>query len=45
MYISVVTFSTQDNNKLLEQLNQHLKELLNGANADLKCLIRLEITI
>ena len=34
LYVPVVTLSTEDDNKFLEQLNQDLKELLNGINTD-----------
>ena len=34
LYIPVSNLSNQDNNKLLEQLKQDLKELLNGTNTD-----------
>ena len=37
LYVPVVTLSTQDDNKLLEQF----KELLNGKNTDQKCFTRL----
>ena len=35
IYVPVVTLSTQDNAKLLEQLNQVLKEQLTGTNMNL----------
>ena len=41
LYVPVVTLSTENDNKLLEQL-QNLKEQSNGTNKDLKCLIRLQ---
>ena len=37
LYAPVVTLLTQDDNKLLQQLKQDLKELLNGINTDQKC--------
>ena len=45
LYVPVVTLSAENDNKLLEQLKQDLKEQLNGINIDQKCLIRLKITI
>ena len=45
LYVPVVTLSAENNNKLLEQLKQDLKDQLNGTNLDQKCLIRLKITI
>ena len=39
LYVTVVTLSIEDDNKLLEQLNtkQDIEELLNGTNTDQKC--------
>ena len=34
LYVPVVTLSTENDKKLLEQLNQDLKELKNGINTD-----------
>ena len=45
LYFSVVTLSAADDNKLLEELKQDLKEQSHGINIDQKCLIRLRITI
>ena len=45
LYVPLVTLSAENDNKLLEQLKQDLKEQLNGINIDQKCLIRLKITI
>ena len=39
LYVPVVTLSTEDDNKLLEQLKTGFKKQLNGINADPKCLI------
>ena len=36
LYVPVVTLSTHDNAKLLEQLTSGLKEQLNGININLK---------
>ena len=44
-YVPVVTLSAENDNKLLEQLKTGFKEQLNGINIDLKCLIRLKVTI
>ena len=44
-YFPVVTLSTQNDNKLLEQLRKGFKGILNGIDIDQKCLIRLKITI
>ena len=44
LYVSVANLSTQDDNKLLQQLNTGLNELLNGIGKDQKCLIRLKMT-
>ena len=41
LYVPVVTLSAENDNKLLEQLKQDLKELSHGINIDQKCLIRL----
>ena len=43
LYILVVTFSAQDDNKLSEQLKTGLKEQLNGINIDQKCLIKIKL--
>ena len=44
LYAPVVTFSTENDNKLLEQLKKKdLKKQLSGINLDQKCLIRLKI--
>ena len=45
LYVPVVTLSTQDDNKLLEQLKTELKERLNVIDTDQKCLIRPKLTI
>ena len=47
LYVPVTTLSAENDNKLLEQLKTGFlkQELLNGINADQKCLIRLQITI
>ena len=45
LHVPVVTLSAGNNNKLLEQLKQDLKEQLNGINIDQKCLMRLKLTI
>ena len=37
LYVTVVTLSTEDDNKLLEQLKTRFTELLNGINADRYC--------
>ena len=37
LYVPVVTLSTQDDNKLLQQLKQDLSKLLIGINTDQKC--------
>ena len=34
LYVLVATLSTEDDNQILEQLKQDLKELLNGMNTD-----------
>ena len=34
LYVIVATLSTEDDNKLLEQLKQDLKEPFNGMNTD-----------
>ena len=43
LYIPVVTLSTEDDIKLLEQLQKDLKEILNGINTDQKCLIKTKL--
>ena len=43
LYVSAVTWSTENDKRLLEQ-EQNLKELLNGINIGQKWLIRLKIT-
>ena len=45
LYVPVVTLSAENENKLLEQLKTGFTEQLNGINIDLKCLIRLKVTI
>ena len=45
LYVPVATLSAENGNKLLEQFERGLKELLHGTNIDQKCLIRLKITI
>ena len=48
LYVPVVTLSTEDDNKLLDQLKSVFKtiiKLLNRINTDQKCLIRLPLTI
>ena len=44
-YVSVVTLSTQDDNKLLEQLKTGLKRTVKCINPDHKSLIPLKLTI
>ena len=45
LYVQVITLSTENDNKILEQLKAGLKKKqLNGTNIDQKCLIRLQIT-
>ena len=46
LYVTVVTLSIEDDNKLLEQLKtkQDIEELLNGTNTDQKCQINLKTT-
>ena len=46
LYVTVVTLSIEDDNKLLEQLNtkQDIEELLNGTNTDQKCQTNLKTT-
>ena len=46
LYVTVVTLSIEDDNKLLEQLNtkQDIEELLNGTNTDQKCQNNLKTT-
>ena len=45
LYVPVLTLSTKDDNKLLEQLKAGFKEQLNGTNTDQNWLIRLKLTI
>ena len=45
LYVPVVTLSTENDNKLLEQLKTGFQRTINGINIDLKFLIRLKITI
>ena len=45
LYAPVVTLSAENDNKLLDQLKQDLKEQPNGISIDQKCLIRLKTTI
>ena len=46
LYVTVVTLSIEDDNKLLEQLKtkQDIEELLNGTNTDQKCQTNLKTT-
>ena len=43
LYIPVVTLSTQDDNKLLENLKKGFKRSLNGVSTDWKHLLKLKI--
>ena len=45
LYVPLVTLSAENDNKILVQLKQDLKEQSNGITIDQKCLIRLKITI
>ena len=45
LYVPVVTLSTENDNRLLEQLKTGYKEQSNRINIDQKCLIRLKIAI
>ena len=45
LYVLGVTLSTEENNELLQQLKQDLKDQLNEMNINHKWLIRLKITI
>ena len=42
LYVPVVTLSKENDTKLLEQLNQDLKELQNGTNTDQKLPFNLK---
>ena len=44
IFVPVVTLSKENDIKLLQQLRQDLKELLNGTSIDHKCLFNLKIT-
>ena len=45
LYVPVVTLSTEDDNKLLEQLKTRFKRPIKWNKYKLKCLIWLELTI
>ena len=44
LFVPIVTLSTENDIKLLEQLKKDLKELLNGTSIDHKCLFNHKIT-